>query len=169
MGRLTGQIEKEGVDTGRLAVNPFTGQEVPIWVANFVLVEYGTGAVMAVPAHDQRDFEFAKKYGLPIKLVIQPDSGDRRRVPLSADTMAAAYADPGRVVDSGEFSGLSTDEAPEQMALAAEQRGVGQREVQFRLKDWGISRQRYWGTPIPILYCDRCGVQPGPYADLPVE
>ena len=169
MGRLTGQIEKEGFDTGRLAVNPFSGREVPIWVANFVLVEYGTGAVMAVPAHDQRDFEFAKRYGLPIKVVIQPDTGDRRHVPLSADTMEAAYADPGHVVDSGEFSGLSTDEAPEQMALAAEQRGVGEREVQFRLKDWGISRQRYWGTPIPILYCDRCGVQPVPYEDLPVE
>ena len=169
MARLTGQLEKEGFDTGRRAVNPFTGQEVPIWVANFVLAEYGTGAVMAVPAHDQRDFEFAKKYGFPITVVIQPESGEPGSVPVSPEALEAAYEGPGRVVDSGEFSGLSTAVAPKKMTLAAERRGIGQGEVQFRLKDWGISRQRYWGTPIPILYCDRCGMQPVPYDDLPVE
>ena len=167
--RWTGQVEKDGFDTGRLAVNPFTGREVPIWVANFVLAEYGTGAVMAVPAHDQRDFEFATKYGLPIQAVIQPESDGPGSMPVSPETLTDAYDGPGRVVDSGEFSGLSTREAPDRMAVAAEQRGVGHREVQFRLKDWGISRQRYWGTPIPIVYCDGCGLQPVPYEDLPVE
>ncbi|MBE3135594.1 MAG: leucine--tRNA ligase, partial [Acidobacteria bacterium] len=166
--RLSGQIEKEGFFTGREAVNPFSGGAAPIWVANFVLGEYGTGAVMGVPAHDQRDFEFARKYGLPIRVVIQPDHGDTGAAPLAADAMQEAYVGAGRVVDSGEFSGLPSGEAIERMAEAAERRGIAQRTVQFRLKDWGISRQRYWGTPIPVVYCDACGIVPVPEDQLPV-
>ena len=166
--RLTGAVDKEGFDTGRTAVNPFTGRPVPVWIANFVLAEYGTGAVMAVPAHDQRDFEFARKYGLPVEVVIQPETDGDGGL-LHGSTMAAAYAGPGTLVHSGEFTGRSTDEAATFMAQAAASRNVGRPIVQFRLKDWGISRQRYWGTPIPIIYCDACGVQPVPYEDLPVE
>ena len=166
--RLTGAVEKEGFDTGRTAVNPFTGRPVPVWIANFVLAEYGTGAVMAVPAHDQRDFEFARKYGLPVEVVIQPET-EGGTGPLQGATMVAAYPGPGTLVSSGEFTGRSTDDAAAVMARAAESRGVGRPEVQYRLKDWGISRQRYWGTPIPIIHCDACGLQPVPYEDLPVE
>jgi leucyl-tRNA synthetase len=164
--RMTGEVEKEGFDTGRTAINPFTRQPVPIWVANFVLVEYGTGAVMGVPAHDQRDFEFARKYGLPITVVVQPQGKD-----LSSDSVASideAYDGEGRLVNSGEYDGLTTAEAVEKMTAAAEQRGIGQRTVQYRLKDWGISRQRYWGTPIPVVYCEKCGMLPVPIDDLPV-
>ncbi len=167
-GRLTGAVEKAGFDTGRTARNPFTGRNVPIWVANFVLAEYGTGAVMAVPAHDQRDFEFARKYGLAVDVVIQPET-DAGAAPLDGATMEAAYAGPGRIVNSGEFTGRSTVGAAAVMARAAERRGVGRPEIRFRLKDWGISRQRYWGTPIPIIHCEACGLQPVPYEDLPVE
>ena len=163
--RLTGQIDKEGVDTGRRALNPFTGEPVPIWVANFVLAEYGTGAIMAVPAHDQRDFEFARTYRLPVRVVIHPPGAP----PPPGDALAAAVEDPGRLVESGEFSGLESAPARAVMTAAAERGGFGRGEVQFRLKDWGISRQRYWGTPIPIVYCARCGVQPVPEDQLPVE
>ena len=162
--RLTGEIEKEGFFTGRYAVNPFTGRAVPLWVANFVLGEYGTGAVMAVPAHDQRDFEFARKYRLPITVVIQPEG----RPAISAETMTDAYVEEGRVVGSGEFDGLRSPVAIGTMAEAAEARGIGARTVQFRLKDWGISRQRYWGTPIPMIHCERCGGVPVPDDQLPV-
>jgi len=165
--RMKGEVEKEGFDTGRLAINPFTGEHVPIWIANFVLGEYGTGAVQAVPAHDQRDFEFARKYGLPIRVVIQPE-GDGAPV-LDPATMTAAWEEPGRVVNSGEYSGLWSAEAIEVMTGKAERRGVGRRTVQFRLKDWGISRQRYWGTPIPIVHCPACGLVPVPDEQLPVE
>ena len=163
--RLTGQIEKEGFDTGRKAVNPFTGKPVPVWIANFVLAEYGTGAIMAVPAHDQRDLEFARKYDLSVTVVIQPDDAEQ----LSGETLTAASAEPGRLVESGEFTGLSSAEAIVAMTAAAGNRGLGRGEVQFRLKDWGISRQRYWGTPIPIVYCETCGPKAVPYEDLPVE
>jgi leucyl-tRNA synthetase len=162
--RLTGEIEKEGFFTGRYAVHPFSGHAVPLWVANFVLGEYGTGAVMAVPAHDQRDFEFARKYSLPVVVVIQPEGV----APLVSERMTEAYVEPGRLVGSGEFTGLWSTDAIQKMAAAAEERGIGEKTVQFRLKDWGISRQRYWGTPIPIVYCDRCGMQPVPYDQLPV-
>ena len=161
--RQTGDIEKEGFDTGRTAINPFTGKAVPIWVANFVLGEYGTGAVMGVPGHDQRDFEFARKYGLPITVVIQPDGPT-----LSAEAMTEAYDGPGSLVNSGEFTGLSTDTALATMTEAAQGRGIGDATVQYRLKDWGISRQRYWGTPIPVIYCDQDGMVPVPVDDLPV-
>ncbi len=161
--RLTGAIDKEGFDTGRTALNPFTGEQVPIWVANFVLAEYGTGAIMAVPAHDQRDFEFARKYSLPIRIVVRAE-GDAR----TAEQLTEAAAGAGHLEDSGEYSGADTPEVIARMIADAEHRGIGKREVQYRLKDWGISRQRYWGTPIPIIYCDKDGVVPVPYEHLPV-
>jgi leucyl-tRNA synthetase len=162
--RLTGEIEKEGFFTGRYATNPFTGEKIPIWIANFVLGDYGTGAVMAVPAHDQRDFEFATKYGLPIKIVVrpEPDLGQ-------SSSLESAFEDYGRLVDSGEFTGLTSESALARMGEWVEKNGMGRRTVQFRLKDWGISRQRYWGTPIPMVYCDACGIVPVPFERLPVE
>ncbi|MEO8258312.1 MAG: leucine--tRNA ligase [Acidobacteriota bacterium] len=158
--RLTG---KEGFDTGRTARNPFTGADVPIWVANFVLAEYGTGAIMAVPAHDQRDFDFARKYGLPIRVVVQ--SGDQT---VPAGTMSEASTSYGRLINSGEYDGQESPAVLTRLIADAEERGIGAGEVQYRLKDWGISRQRYWGTPIPIIYCDRDGVVPVPLDQLPV-
>ena len=159
--RLTG---KEGFDTGRKAINPFSREEVPIWIANFVLAEYGTGAIMAVPAHDDRDFEFARKYQLPIRVVVQ--SGD---TVASGDALTEASTNYGRLVNSAEYTGQEAPEVLTRMTRAAEQRGIGKGEVQYRLKDWGISRQRYWGTPIPVIYCDNDGVVPVPYEKLPVE
>jgi leucyl-tRNA synthetase len=156
--------EKEGVFTGAYCRNPFTGENIPIYLANFVLMEYGTGAVMAVPAHDQRDFEFAKKYRLPIRLVIQPAGHD-----LTTETLSEAYVDEGGMVESGAFSGLPNTEGKEKIAAFAESKGWGKREIRYRLRDWGVSRQRYWGTPIPIIYCDGCGTVPVPEAQLPVE
>jgi leucyl-tRNA synthetase len=151
--RRDGSIEKEGFDTGRKAINPFTREEVPIWIANFVLAEYGTGAIMAVPAHDERDGEFAKKYGLPIRVVV--DSPE-----------ATAY---GKLVNSGPWNGQEAPAVMTAMIRDAEAKNIGKGEIQYRLKDWGISRQRYWGTPIPVIHCEKCGVVPVPYADLPVE
>ena len=162
--RMTGEIEKEGFDTARTAINPFTGRPVPIWVANFVLGEYGTGAVMAVPAHDQRDFEFARKYGLPIAVVVRPADGD---TPDPA-RMTEAVSNDGVLVNSAPYDGLDSNEARRRLTEAAQQRGIGEGTVQYRLKDWGISRQRYWGTPIPIVYCDKCGVVPVPPKSLPI-
>jgi leucyl-tRNA synthetase len=161
--RLTGAIEKEGFDTGRKAINPFTGDEVPIWVANFVLAEYGTGAIMAVPAHDQRDFEFARKYNLPIRVVVQSGAES-----VSADIMTEASSNYGRVVDSGPYTGQEAPAVIGRMIADAERRGIGKGEIQYRLKDWGISRQRYWGTPIPVVYCEQDGVVAVPYEELPV-
>jgi leucyl-tRNA synthetase len=163
--RMTGEVEKEGFDTGRTARNPFTDESIPIWVANFVLIEYGTGAVMAVPAHDQRDFEFARRYGLPIRPVIAPPEG----VAPDAEAMPEATEDDGVLVRSGAYDGMRSAEARQALSEEAARRGIGDATVQFRLKDWGISRQRYWGTPIPVLYCDRCGMVPVPYDSLPVE
>jgi leucyl-tRNA synthetase len=163
--RLTGEIEKEGFFTGSSVVNPFTREAVPVWIANFVLGEYGTGAVMAVPAHDQRDFEFATKYRLPIKVVVQPDPA----VGGTPKKLDEAYVDYGRLVSSGEFTGLTSEAALVRMGEWVEQKKTGKRTVQFRLKDWGISRQRYWGTPIPMIYCDTCGIVAVPYDQLPVE
>jgi leucyl-tRNA synthetase len=162
--RRTGDIEKEGFDTGRTARNPFSGEEVPIWIANFVLAEYGTGAIMAVPAHDERDFAFARKYGLPIRIVVR--SGV---TPATAAELTDATTNYGRLVESGAYSGAEAPAVMARMIADAEQRGVGNGEIQYRLKDWGISRQRYWGTPIPVIYCDKDGVVGVPYEQLPVE
>ena len=167
IARMSGAIEKEGFFTGREAVNPFTGERVPIWVANFVIGDYGTGAVMAVPAHDDRDFDFAKKYSLPIRVVVQPDGTGAAR--LTEESLETAFTEYGVLEGSGEFSGLRSGEALRRMAAFARERGIGAPTVQFRLKDWGISRQRYWGTPIPVVYCDRCGIVPVPDDELPVE
>ncbi len=154
---------KEGVFTGRYAINPVNGVKVPIFLGNFVLMEYGTGAIMAVPAHDQRDFEFAKEYGLPIIVTIVPE-GQR----LDPAAMEEAYVDDGVLVDSAHFDGMKNREAILKIIDYLEEKGLGKRTINFRLKDWGISRQRYWGNPIPIIYCDDCGTVPVPYEDLPV-
>jgi leucyl-tRNA synthetase len=156
--------EKEGFFTGRYGMNPFSGEKIPIWVGNFVLMEYGTGAVMCVPAHDERDFEFATKYKLAIPIVVQPIEGK----PLTPDVLGAAFTEYGNLVNSGPYSGLPSEKAIEKMSSDAEVRGFGNGEIVFRLKDWGISRQRYWGTPIPVLYCEKCGMVPVPDKDLPV-
>jgi leucyl-tRNA synthetase len=158
------EMEKEGIFTGNYCLNPFTGKRIPIFIANFVLIGYGTGAVMAVPAHDQRDFEFARKYDLPVKVVIQPENS-----PLAAATMERAYEGTGFLVDSGDFSGLPSEEAKSAITAYAEEKGIGRKQISYRLRDWGISRQRYWGTPIPMVYCSRCGVQPVPEPELPVR
>jgi leucyl-tRNA synthetase len=161
--RLEGKVEKEGVFTGRYATNPFTKEKIPVWVGNFVLMGYGTGAIMSVPAHDQRDFEFARKYGIEVRVVIQPEGGT-----LDGATLEEAYDGPGRVVNSGAFDGLPADQAIPRMAAHAEAEGFGKATVTYRLKDWLISRQRYWGTPIPVVYCEKDGLQPVPDAELPV-
>ncbi len=155
-------MEKQGIDTGKKAINPFTGEEIPIWVSNYVLMEYGTGAIMAVPAHDQRDFEFAKKYDLPIRVVVVPEKDS------SPEELEEAYEGKGFVVNSGNFFGLPSTEASERMVQYAEDKGFGRKSTLYRLRDWGISRQRYWGTPIPIIYCTKCGIVGVPYEDLPV-
>ena len=155
--------EKVGYDTGLRAINPFTGQPIPIFLANYVLMDYGTGAVMGVPAHDQRDYEFATKYNLPIVAVIKPASAEVQPEP------GRAFEEYGILINSGEFSGLRSAEAMEKMAALAQAKGFGRKSVTYRLRDWGISRQRYWGTPIPVIYCEKCGLQPVPYEQLPVE
>jgi leucyl-tRNA synthetase len=156
------ETEKEGIFTGRYAINPFTREKIPIWVANFVLMEYGTGAIMAVPAHDERDFEFALKYDLPVRVVIQP--GGKRPGP----EVDGAFVEYGELVNSGDFSGLSSQTAQQKMAEQARSLGFGDKSITYRLKDWGISRQRYWGTPIPMIHCEKCGVVPVPEEELPV-
>lgn len=161
--RTADYTEKEGVFTGRYCLNPVTGEQIPIYVANFVLFDYGTGAIMAVPTHDQRDFEFAKKYGLPLRVVIKPFDRD-----LDERTMTEAYVEEGILVNSGPFNGMKNLEALDSIAEYLESKGLGYKTVNYRLRDWGISRQRYWGAPIPIIYCDNCGTVPVPEDDLPV-
>ncbi len=162
--RIAEGAKKEGVFTGAFAINPFNGLRVPIYIANFVLIEYGTGIIMCVPAHDQRDFEFAREYGLPIMPVIQPEGTE-----LRPEDMTEAYEDPGVMVNSGQFSGLPSEAGKEKIIEFIEKKKIGIRRVNYRLRDWGISRQRYWGAPIPIVYCETCGVVPVPDEDLPVE
>ncbi len=161
--RESTEVEKKGIFTGAYAINPMTNERIPIFLADYVLMEYGTGAVMAVPAHDQRDFEFAKKYDLPIRVVIQPPDKE-----LSSDNMTEAYTEPGIMVNSGQFNGIDSITGKEEIANFMEANGIGKRTINYRLRDWCISRQRYWGNPIPIIYCDDCGIQPVPDSDLPV-
>ncbi|MCL6559846.1 MAG: leucine--tRNA ligase, partial [Firmicutes bacterium] len=161
--RTAGEGEKNGIFIGSYCINPLTGEQVPIFIANYVLMEYGTGAVMGVPAHDQRDFEFAKKYGLPVKVVIQPPD-----VELAPETMTEAYVGEGVLVNSGPFSGMNNIAAMRAITAHLEELGLGKGRFNYRLRDWLISRQRYWGAPIPIVYCDRCGTVPVPEEDLPV-
>ena len=161
--RAVADTKKEGVFTGAYAINPLTHERIPVWIGNFVLLEYGTGAIMAVPSNDQRDFEFAKKYGLPIRLAVRPVDVD-----LDETTMQQAHEGAGVLVNSGPFTGMGSEHAREAIADFLEREGIGKRTVNYRLRDWGISRQRYWGNPIPIIYCQGCGVVPVPYQDLPV-
>ena len=157
-------VEKEGLATGHYAINPYNNERAPIWIGDFVLMEYGSGAIMAVPAHDQRDFEFCRKYGIPIRPVIRPVDGSLADEPA----MKEAFEDYGVVENSPPFSGLSSEEAKQKMTAWAQERGFGESAITYRLRDWGISRQRYWGTPIPIIYCQQCGVVPVPEDKLPV-
>ncbi len=161
-----GEIEKHGVFTGRYALNPFTGKNVPIWIANYILMDYGTGAIMSVPAHDERDYEFAKKYNLEIRLVVIPISNDPEET--VAEPALPYVGHEGVLINSGPFSGLEYSDAIIKMSAHAENNGFGKPTVTYRLKDWGISRQRYWGTPIPMLYCEKDGIVPVPERDLPV-
>jgi leucyl-tRNA synthetase len=161
-----GEIEKHGVPTGRYAINPFNGEKVPVWVANYILMDYGTGAIMSVPAHDERDYEFARKYKLEIRLVVIPVSNDPEET--VAEPPLPFMAHEGTLINSGRYSGLSCDEAIRKMSAHAAEKNFGKATVTYRLKDWGISRQRYWGTPIPMLYCEKDGIVPVPEKDLPV-
>ena len=163
LDRQSENLEKEGIFTGAYALHPFTGQRVPLWLGNFVLADYGTGAVMGVPAHDQRDFEFARKYGLPVKVVICPKGEE-----LRAEELAEAFTAEGVMVGSGPFDGLPNVEGKAAVAAALEKEGKGRATTQFRLRDWNISRQRYWGAPIPVIYCEKCGVVPEKEENLPV-
>ncbi|TAE59390.1 MAG: leucine--tRNA ligase [Nostocales cyanobacterium] len=153
---------KRGIPTGGKAINPFTGEEVPIWIADYVLYEYGTGAVMGVPAHDVRDFKFAKEQNLGVKVVIVPEIG-------ADENLKAAYTEPGILVNSGEFNGINSVDAKKAITEFAEKQGFGKERVQYRLRDWLISRQRYWGAPIPVIHCPECGIVPVPEKDLPVQ
>jgi leucyl-tRNA synthetase len=166
-------VEKEGVFTGAHVINPVNGERVPLWVANYALMEYGTGAVMAVPAHDQRDFEFAKKYELAIKVVIQPTEGTGPQAcaprPLKAGEMAAAYVDAGVMVDSGPMSGTASPGGIPNVIAYLDENKMGSRTVHYRIRDWLVSRQRYWGAPIPVIHCPACGIVPVPVDQLPVE
>ncbi len=162
--RTSDDYEKEGVFTGSYCINPMNGAKMPVYLANFVLMGYGTGAVMAVPTHDQRDFEFARKYDLPMQVVIQPEGED-----LNPATMTEAWEGPGTMVNSGDFDGLANNIGKEKISEALETQGAGRSSVNYRIRDWLVSRQRYWGTPIPVIYCNDCGAVPVPEQDLPVE
>ena len=161
-----GEIEKHGVPTGRYAINPFNGEKLPVWVANYIVMDYGTGAIMSVPAHDERDYQFARKYRLEIRLVILPMSNDPEQT--MAEPPLPFVAHEGLLINSGKYSGQTCEEAIQKLSAEAEKKGFGKATVTYRLKDWGISRQRYWGTPIPMLYCEKDGIVPVPEKDLPV-
>ena len=170
---------KDGIDTGLKAINPFSGEELPVWIGNYVMMEYGTGAVMSVPAHDERDFDFAKKFGLPVKRVIEPQRrGDAEKgeggsvvavmEPVRGE-VSEAFTDYGVMVNSGEWSGKTSEDGKLEMTAFAAANGFGEAATTYRLRDWGISRQRFWGSPIPMVYCDKCGIVPEKYENLPVR
>lgn len=161
--RTSTETEKEGLFIGAYAINPVNNERIPIWIANYVLLDYGTGAVMGVPAHDQRDFEFAKKYNLPMKLVIKPVEGD-----LKIEEMEKAFTEAGVLINSGAFTGMQSEEAKKEIGKFMEQKGIGKITINYKLRDWLISRQRYWGAPIPVIYCEKCGIVPVPEEQLPV-
>lgn len=163
--RTSADIKKEGMFSGAFAINPVNNEEIPIWIADYVLMEYGSGAIMAVPAHDQRDFIFAKEHNLPIRIAIENPGIDNQ----SAEELVQAYEGDGKQVSSAQFNGLSNQEAKIKIAQWMEETGIGKRQQHWRLRDWLISRQRFWGTPIPIIYCDKCGIVPVPKENLPVE
>ena len=158
-----GEIKKEGIPTGFGAINPANEEKIPIWVANYVLMQYGTGAIMAVPAHDERDFEFAREYNLPLRVVVRPSGSN-----LDEKNIKEAYLEEGEMVNSEQFNGLSSDAARKKMSLWMQKKGIATPKVNYKLRDWCISRQRYWGTPIPMIHCPECGVVPVPEKDLPV-
>ena len=171
----TTEIVKEGINTGLIAENPFSGETIPVWVANYVLMEYGTGAIMSVPAHDERDYEFAQKYSLPIRQVIAPVTHAQANAEPASTTgtdqsavMAKAFEDYGVLINSGNWGGKLSEQAMDEMARHAEENGFGTAAITYRIRDWGVSRQRFWGAPIPIIYCDKCGTVPVPYEQLPV-
>jgi leucyl-tRNA synthetase len=163
-----GEIEKHGVFTGHYAINPFNGERLPVWVGNYILLDYGTGAIMSVPAHDDRDYDFAKKYGLEIRIVILPRKQGEASENGERESPLPYTEEDSLLINSGEFSSLGNKEAQHKMAAYAEEHGFGKATVTYRLKDWGISRQRYWGTPIPMLYCAKDGIVPVPESELPV-
>ncbi len=163
VARTSTDTEKEGIFTGAYAINPMNSEKIPIWIANYVLMDYGTGAIMAVPAHDQRDFEFARKYDIPIKVVIKSED-----TPAEGKELTAASTGSGVMINSGEYDGLSNEEGKKQIVSFLDSKGIGEATINYRLRDWLISRQRYWGAPIPIVYCEDCGTVPVPEKDLPV-
>jgi leucyl-tRNA synthetase len=163
------EIEKDGIDTGLKAINPFSGEELPVWVGNYVMMEYGTGAVMSVPAHDERDFEFAKKYGLPIRQVISEPHLAHEHHTMQALALEEPYMAPGVLVHSDYWNGKANETAKKEMTDYAKLHGFGEAATTFRLRDWGVSRQRFWGSPIPILYCETCGTVPEKFENLPVQ
>ena len=164
IARTSESGDKEGVFTGAYAVNPLTGESIPVWTANFVLMDYGTGAIMSVPAHDQRDLDFARQYQLPVRVVIQSENHS-----LDTDTLTEAFTSDGAMVNSGKFEGLVGQEARRKVCEFLEIEGIGKATINYRLRDWGVSRQRYWGTPIPVIHCSDCGIVPVPEDQLPIE
>ncbi|MCP5054295.1 MAG: leucine--tRNA ligase, partial [bacterium] len=158
--------EKKGIFTGKYAINPFNGEKIPVWLANYVLMDYGTGAIMSVPAHDERDFEFARKYNIPVRRVVVETKEEVDNFPREVEEVTVLY---GPLVNSGEYTGLPFDEAIQQMGAFLEKNNIGELKTMFRLRDWGVSRQRYWGTPIPMVYCDGCDIVPESIGNLPVR
>ncbi len=162
--RMVEDMKKTGVFTGAYAINPVNNEKTPIWISDYVLMDYGTGAIMSVPAHDQRDFDFAKEFGLPMKVVIRSDGET-----FEAEDLTEAYTEAGKMVNSGEFTGLNWEDGKKKITQYLADKGVAEATVNYKLRDWVFSRQRYWGEPIPIIHCEKCGMVPVPNEDLPVR